>query len=147
MRNIFSFPTLILLIFSYTSVKMPLKAQEVNEDGQTINLFNGTDLDGWYTFIQNRGRNTDPRAVFRVQDGMIRISGEEWGCITSLKEYENYRLIAEFKWGEQSYEPRLNKARDSGILLHSQGKDGSSQGIWIQQSRETLMYLIPKAMQ
>jgi len=98
---------------------------------QSVKLFNGTDLEGWYTFIQDRGRNSDPQKVFTVQDGMIRISGEEWGCITTEQEYENYKLLIEFKWGELTYEPRIDRARDSGVLLHSRGEDGSSQGIWI----------------
>jgi len=62
---------------------------------------------------------------------MIRISGEEWGCITTNEEYENYWLITEFKWGEKTFAPRLNNARDCGILLHSQGDDGASGGIWM----------------
>ncbi|MCK5701223.1 MAG: DUF1080 domain-containing protein [Cyclobacteriaceae bacterium] len=98
---------------------------------KTISLFNGLDFDGWYTFLQNRGRDNDPKRVFTVQDGMIRISGEEWGCITTNAEYENYSIVVEFKWGGLTFEPRLDKARDSGLLLHSQGEDGSSNGIWI----------------
>ena len=98
---------------------------------QAIALFNGKDLDGWYTFIQDRGRNIDPKNVFTVNDGMIRISGEEWGCITTHEEYENYRLITTFKWGGKTYDPRIDRARDSGILLHSVGEDGGSQGIWM----------------
>ena len=96
-----------------------------------IKLFNRKNLDGWYTFLQDRGRDTDPKNVFTVEDGIIRISGEEWGCITTNNEYENYRLVAEFKWGEATHEPRASKARDSGILLHSQGEDGGRRGIWM----------------
>lgn len=62
---------------------------------------------------------------------MIRISGEEWGCITTEKEYENYHLVIEFKWGTMTFDPRLDKARDSGVLLHSIGEDGASSGIWM----------------
>lgn len=97
----------------------------------STNLFNGQNLDGWYTYLQNRGRNNDPKGVFTILNGMIRISGEEWGCITTNDEYENYRLVTEFKWGGLTFEPRLDNARDCGLLLHSQGKDGSSHGIWI----------------
>ncbi len=100
-------------------------------DSKTLKLFNGKDLDGWYTFLQHRGRNNDPKEVFTVHDGMIRISGEEWGCITTEEEYENYRLLVEFKWAEKTFEPRLDNARDCGLLLHSQGEDGGSQGIWM----------------
>lgn len=98
---------------------------------KSVTLFNGENLDNWYTFVQNRGRNIDPKKVFTVQDGMIRISGEEWGCITTNDEFENYRLIVEFKWGEKTFEPRVKNARDSGILLHSVGEDGGSEGIWM----------------
>lgn len=96
-----------------------------------IKLFNGKDLEGWYTFLQHRGRDSDPKQVFTVSDGMIRISGEEWGCITTEREYENYRIVMEFKWGERTFEPRSDNARDCGLLLHSQGEDGGSQGIWM----------------
>ncbi len=96
-----------------------------------MKIFNGHDLAGWHTFLQNHGRDNDPNQVFTVQDGMIRISGEEWGCITTNNEYENYRIVMEFKWGEITHVPRKDKARDSGLLLHSQGKDGSANGIWM----------------
>jgi hypothetical protein len=98
---------------------------------RTTHLFNGKNLKGWYTFLQERGRNNDPKQVFSVADGMIRISGEEWGCITTRKIHDNYRLVVEFKWGELTYPPRKERARDSGVLLHSQGEDGGSQGIWM----------------
>lgn len=94
-------------------------------------LFNGKNLDGWYTFIKNRGRNVDPKKVFTVKNGMIRISGEEFGCITSNDEFENYKIMVEFKWGEITWEPRVDKARDSGLLLHSVGEDGGSDGTWM----------------
>ena len=94
-------------------------------------LFNGKNLDGWYTFIKDRGRNNDPNRVFTVQNGLIRISGEEFGCITTNNEFENYELLVEFKWGEKTYSPRIDKARDSGVLLHSVGEDGGSSGTWM----------------
>lgn len=104
---------------------------QVQKISKTIQLFNGQDFDGWYTFLKNRGRDNDPKNVFTVNNGIIRISGEEWGCITTNEEFENYHLVTEFKWGEIAFEPRKDKARDSGILLHSRGEDGSKGGIWI----------------
>ncbi|MEP7109175.1 MAG: DUF1080 domain-containing protein [Ferruginibacter sp.] len=98
---------------------------------KTINLFNGKNLDGWYTFLQYKGKDNDPKKVFTVQDSLLRISGEEWGCITTNEEYSNYKLIVEFKWGTQTYAPRVDKAMDNGILLHSTGLDAGSGGIWM----------------
>ncbi len=94
-------------------------------------LFNGKNLDGWYTFLKGQGKNTDPKKVFTVENGMIRISGEEWGCITTNEEFSDYKLFVEFKWGEITYDPRIDRARDSGILLHSIGEDGGKSGTWM----------------
>jgi len=94
-------------------------------------LFNGQNLKGWYTFVQKRGKNMDPKNVFTVVDQQIRISGEEWGCITTNKQFENYRLALEFRWGGKTEGNRIDKARDSGLLLHSTGEDGGSAGIWM----------------
>jgi len=101
------------------------------ESSKSVSLFNGHDLTGWYSFIQNRGKDVDPKSVFSVQDDLIRISGEEFGCLTTEKEFENYKLTVEFKWGEKTFDPRLKNARDGGVLLHSQGTDGNFQGIWM----------------
>lgn len=137
MQKAILFSVLIICIVVTGEVKCFGQAsqQQVDTLNQTINktikLFNGHNLEGWYTFLQNRGRENDPKGVFTVIDGMIRISGEEWGCITTNVEYENFKLVTEFKWGELTFEPRLDNARDCGILLHSQGEDGGSQGIWM----------------
>jgi hypothetical protein len=98
---------------------------------KTIKLFNGRNLNHWYTFLKGYGRDNDPKKVFTVKDGLIHISGEVYGCITTNKEYENYKLIFEYKWGDQTFEPRVNKARDNGILLHSTGVDGGYSGTWM----------------
>jgi hypothetical protein len=106
-------------------------SKKKNSLNSKIQLFNGKNLNGWYKFIKSKGRNNDPNKVFTVQDGLIRISGEEFGCITTDEEYENYELLVEFKWGEITYAPRDGKARDSGVLLHSTGEDGGYSGIWM----------------
>ncbi|SFN49568.1 3-keto-disaccharide hydrolase [Salegentibacter flavus] len=124
--------SLCLLYFTISPAKRSFGQPPIQQPVEAIQLFNGHNLDGWYTFLQNSGKNNDPKDVFTVNNGMIRISGEEWGSITTLDEYKNYRLVTEFKWGEKTFEPRINKARDCGILLHSQGEDGGSGGIWMR---------------
>ena len=104
---------------------------EVITPSEAIPLFNGKDLTNFYTFIKDRGRDQDVKKVFTVQDGLLRVSGEEYGCITTHEEFDKYRLITEFKWGDETFEPRVKAARDNGILLHSQGEDGGYSGIWM----------------
>jgi len=117
--------------FSHSILAMLLLVLNPAESPGQVQLFDGRTLDGWYTYLQHRGRDSDPKDVFAVRDGMIRISGEEWGCITTEEEYSHYRIVVEYKWGERTFEPRLNNARDCGLLLHSVGEDGGSQGRWM----------------
>jgi 3-keto-disaccharide hydrolase len=93
---------------------------------QPIKLFNGNDLANFYTWLVGFGKNNDPQKVFSVQDGMIRVSGESYGGLVTEKEYENYRLVVEFKWGTKTFKPREKNTRDSGILLHCVGEDGGN---------------------
>ena len=125
---------LVFASFTETVIaKDPASSPVVGKKSQTskIHLFNGKDLSGWYTFLKGKGKNSDPNQVFTVQNGQIRISGEEFGCITTTEEFANYKLEVEFKWGEKTFAPRVNNARDSGILLHSTGEDGGFSGTWM----------------
>ncbi|MFZ2340843.1 MAG: DUF1080 domain-containing protein [Bacteroidales bacterium] len=119
---------LVVTQSSFTGLSGPGKQ---NVKKFALKLFNGKNLDGWYTFIKDRGKNVDPKKVFTVSNGMIRISGEEYGCITTNDEFENYKLTVNYKWGEITYAPRIDRARDSGILLHSVGEDGGSDDTWM----------------
>jgi 3-keto-disaccharide hydrolase len=112
-------------------------------------LYNGKDLTGWDTYIgpdlndsgkfitgQPLGLNNDPRHVFTIvnQDGenLIRISGENWGAISTKDEFENYHLQLQFKWGALSWGQKKNKKKDSGLLYHSVGKYGADYGAWMR---------------
>lgn len=97
-----------------------------------VKLFNGKDLTGFYTWLKGHGKNNDPDKVFTVHDGTIHITGKTFGGLITEKEYENYHLVTEFKWGEKTYAPRENGARDSGILLHCVGEDGAAGGVWME---------------
>lgn len=113
---------------------------------QWESLFNGKDLKGWDTYLsmqpttdksdfvptQFRGVNNDPLKVFSVVNGLLRVSGEEWGGLTSLKEYENFHLMFDVKWGEKKWPPRENVVRDSGILYFAVGPQGAQSGHWMR---------------
>ena len=98
---------------------------------ETIVLFNGRDLSNFYTWLAPHGRD-DPDKVFTIVDQIdgapaVRMSGQHYGGLVTRARYTNYRLVTEFRWGAVTWEPRKNKARDSGILLHCQGEDGNYQ--------------------
>jgi hypothetical protein len=94
---------------------------------QEVSLFNGTDLAGFTTWLVDTKRD-DPRRVFTVTNGMIRISGDGLGYLATRRHYRNYHLVTEFKWGRTNWHwgNRAGAARDSGIFLHATGPDGNS---------------------
>jgi hypothetical protein len=95
---------------------------------------NGVDLALWDRYLSQPtsgepalGLNNDPSGVYSIVtlegEPAIRISGEVWGSLISKREFCNFRLRAEFKWGS-FVGPRLN-ARDSGIMFLSTGPLGA----------------------
>jgi len=81
-------------------------------------LFNGRDLDGWYSFLKNKGKNNDSNQVFTVSNGLLHITGQEFGYIVTDKVFTDFHLVVEFKWGEKKYPPRENVVRDNGICYY-----------------------------
>jgi len=120
-----------MFLFTIVFDTFTAHAQNRGAKKQKIELFNGRNLDGWYTFLNGRGRDNDPKKVFTVKDGLLHISGEEWGCITTNNEYENYKLTVEYRWEGPTHAPRENNARDCGVLIHSNGVDGGYSGTWM----------------
>ncbi|MCZ7634914.1 MAG: DUF1080 domain-containing protein [Verrucomicrobia bacterium] len=96
-------------------------------DGHAAELFNGRDLSGFSTWLRDT-RHEDPRGVFTVTNGWIRISGDGLGYLATTQSFANYRLVVEFKWGTRNtpWNDRVGRARDSGIFLHATGPDGNS---------------------
>lgn len=114
-----------------------------------IKLFNGKDLTGWDTYLgpplDNTGKmlsetpvglNNDPNHVFTiVKDGaenVIRISGQEWGGISTKKEYDNFHLQLQFKWGSLTWGQKKGHKKDSGLLYFAVGKHGADYGAWMR---------------
>jgi len=81
-------------------------------------LFNGKDLEGWTKFLQKQGVNKDPQQVFKIENGELHVSGQEFGYIATKKSYKNFHLSLEFKWGEKKYPPRERDKRDAGVCYN-----------------------------
>ena len=93
-------------------------------------LFNGRDLEGWYTFLQKHGKNQDPDRVITIEDGAIHLykhapeaSTVVMGYISTEKEYGDYHLRLQYRWGEKKFEPRYKLKRDAGLYYHLIGPD------------------------
>lgn len=117
---------LFAVVLAVVLVPRQLVADEpVRSPDATVELFSGTDLDGWYPFLRGSGRS-DMSDVFTVRDGELCISGEVDGYLSTREAWRDYRLTLEFRWGQTNRQDRSGKARDSGLFLHSAGPDGNS---------------------
>lgn len=99
---------------------------QIPPHGQAVVLFDGGSRDSFDSFLKTKGLNNDPDHVFTFENGVIHVSGTEFGYLITKLEFANYYLRAEFKWGEATHPPREGMARDSGILYHIQGP----QKVW-----------------
>ena len=99
--------------------------------GDPVLEFNGKDLTGFYTYTHNN-KYEDPQKVFTVKDGLLVISGEDFGAVTTKGKYKNYHLVTEWRWGPRTFAPREKASRDSGILLHCTGEEGAVGGHWME---------------
>lgn len=123
-----------LLAIALVTIALGNPEREVSaqEKPAAQQLFNGKDLTNFYTYLRGHGKNSDPEKVITVHDGMIHVTGKVFGCFTTEKEFENYHLIVEFKWGTKTWPPREGKTMDSGVLLHCVGEDGAASGVWME---------------
>jgi hypothetical protein len=74
-------------------------------------LFNGKDLTGWSMDIPAHDKKPELAKSFIVRDGMLVSLGKPFGHLLTDKEYENYRLIAEYRFA--------GKPGNCGILVHA----------------------------
>jgi Domain of Unknown Function (DUF1080) len=95
---------------------------------QVIRLFNGRDLTGLSTWLKDT-KHDDPRKVFSVADGLLRISGDGFGYVATDRAYRDYHLLVEYTWGKRTDGGK--SVRNSGILLHATGPDGGAGRSWM----------------
>lgn len=100
-------------------VLLSLSNGQAEEKEGSIQLFNGKDLTGWTVFVDPRAKDADPKKIFTVQDGIIHCAGTPFGYLLTEKNYENYVLRLEWKWGEKF----VGKNRNSGVFVHVSGPD------------------------
>jgi Domain of Unknown Function (DUF1080) len=116
-----------LLVVLLCLAAKPALAQQALEKGWEP-LFNGKDLTGWDIKIAGHALNDNYKNTFRVEDGMIRISYDEYqrfddkyGHMYYHKPYSHYKLRYEYRFtGNQTPGGASWNVRNSGIMYHSQ---------------------------
>ncbi|MEX0649349.1 MAG: DUF1080 domain-containing protein [Balneolaceae bacterium] len=87
----------ILALIILTFILMGCQAQSQTET-ETISLFNGEDLTGWYMDVPAMDEAPDTTKPFIVRDGMLVSLGNPGGHLITEDVYENYRLDVEYRF-------------------------------------------------
>jgi hypothetical protein len=90
-------------------------------------LFNGKNLDGWYSWQDGVGRNADTVGMFTVKDGELHILDTDlapgqfaFAYLATTEDHANFHARFEYRWGTRMY---VNFGPDSGFFVHAVGPD------------------------
>jgi hypothetical protein len=99
-----------------------LLARETARGGDAgwVKLFNGKDFTGWNKFLDPK-KKADPEKIWTIKDGVIVCEGSVNGYLITDKEYGNYVLKVQWRWGEKVH--TRSKVRNSGVFVHVVGPD------------------------
>ena len=141
-----SLPFAALLLF--TTLSAPAA-----EDGWQ-KLFNGKDLTGWYVQPRGQAKNSDPTKIVSVDNGLIHMyataeqgSKQPIAVVCTEKDFADYDLRFEYRFGTKRFAPRVDKKRDAGLLYHCydeqvwpssiecQIQEGDVGDIWVVRSQ------------
>lgn len=78
---------------------------------QTIHLFNGKDLNNWYSDVPAKDKDSTLRKSFIIRNGLLVSMGTPEGHLMSKEKYENYRLEVEYRFA--------GKPGNCGVLVHA----------------------------
>lgn len=112
-------------------LSLPSGAADGEKESEWIQLFNGKDLTGWTPKIRYEDFGEDSRNTFRVEDGVIKVSyenyeefNETFGHLFYKTPYSRYRLRVEYRFlGDQLKGGPGWAFRNSGLMLHGQDPD------------------------
>ena len=116
-----SFLTILLIFIVFTEATIGANAQSKlkgiknpkNPKTEIIHLFNGKNLDNWVFRLKDP--SVDPSQVFKVQNGVILITGSPFGYMRTKDSFSDYILHVEWRWpGEPG---------NSGVFIHAQVPD------------------------
>lgn len=94
---------LIVLVLSIFSLEKTF--------AQTIHLFNGKDLNNWYSDVPATDKDPNLRKSFIIRDGNLVSMGTPEGHLLTKDKYENYRLELEYRFA--------GKPGNCGVLVHA----------------------------
>jgi hypothetical protein len=103
-----------LFCFAFVCAGM-ISAQDVITPTNRVELFNGTNFDGWMFCMKN---DADPMKTWSVTNGVIHCNGTPTGYLRTKQSYSNYVVTVEWRFLKVA-----PKADNTGVLVHMQLPD------------------------
>lgn len=111
--------SLIAILLTLFALALTHPAPAAEDDAGWTKLFNGTDLTGWTRYLTPTAKDADPDKVWTVKHGVIVCAGNPTGYLLTEKEYDNYVLRLQWRWGAAP----ARGGRNSGVFVHVVGPD------------------------
>jgi hypothetical protein len=120
---------LLLLLISLVACQPGGKREDKTATQEEwIQLFNGTDLEGWDVKIKGYELNDNYANTFRVEDGLLKVRydgydgfTDQYGHIFYNGIFSHYKLRVEYRFvGEQVPGGQGWAWKNSGVMLHGQ---------------------------
>lgn len=106
--NLISYLSLFFLVF-FTSVC----AQQTENSSVENPFFTKSDVSNWIYILKDKA--IDPARVFKMENGILQITGESSGYLRTKNVYSDVEIKLEWRW--------TKILGNSGVLVHIQPKD------------------------
>jgi hypothetical protein len=101
MKHLIFYFAILITVFSCTN----------SPESKPVSLFNGVDLTGWHVDVPAMDQNPDTINPFIVRDSMLVSLGTPGGHLITDSVYENYRIVAEYRFA--------GEPGNCGLLVHA----------------------------
>ncbi len=119
----------LLLAMSWGSAAEPT-AQAVTQKIDLLELIRAGKAE--YHLSTKADVRDEAKNVFTFRpDGQFHISGKGYGGVTTNDSFKDYHLVIEFRWGGKTWGNREKATRDSGVLVHCFGPQGTMNDAWM----------------
>lgn len=106
--QIFSYLSAVILLFS-----IPCFAQQTKKSTIQNSFFTASDASNWTYVLKDK--SISPSDVFKMDNGILQITGISSGYLRTKKSYSNFELYTEWRW--------TKVLGNSGVLVHIQKND------------------------
>lgn len=122
------FPALFAVTLSWCSAFCLAADDASRSPSEILRPFANDDLRDFTVWLKS-SMHEYPQHVFQMKNGILRCGDEDMGYVATKVPYRDYQLRVEYRWGRKN--PNDKYVRNSGVLLHGTGPDGSHNGVWM----------------